>query len=230
MNDLPVYLDIAFHDDQYARLQRQFNLYEDLIVAVDYRDIEDGQPPTSFVVDPDDLATRLGQLDRSSPILPQGCLFWHMVNGQEYLAVWVPPKVWQVRVNVGSKDEAYTIPMPGLVFAGRGKRYQLYAVKGKGFPDRDTTLYRPPVPNVSNGVCAGNVPFPVASTKTIWQAVELFFDSYFNDHLDNAKSKRFPHGILAMWALLDQAKGKTYPQSDLEVAGMLLSDLARVTL
>jgi PRTRC genetic system protein B len=120
------------------------------------------------------------------------------------------------------------VPMPGLVLVGHGLKYMMYAVKGHGngwTPPGDTSLFVAPVPNISGSVCHGNVPFPPATTKTIWQAVNLFFESGFNNHLDNGKSKKYPDSILRMWRVLHRAKATSYPEDDLLPAHKTLKEI-----
>ena len=68
-------------------------------------------------------------------------------------------------------------------------------------------------------------PFPVAGGGTIWEAIDVFFQSGFNDHLDNNKSKSYPDSILKMWRKLNQEKAETYPLDDLVHANMTLANL-----
>jgi hypothetical protein len=73
---------------------------------------------------------------------------------------------------------------------------------------------------VSSGICRGNVDFPQAAAGTIWPALRLFFESDFNNHLSNGKSKGYPRGILAAWEKL--AGAEAWPEDDLVSAGVTL--------
>jgi PRTRC genetic system protein B len=211
---LPWLPQVEWEEFAYASLKMRLDLFDDQVVATKY---EQGSPSPPFVVDPEELASRLAGLDLSSGMLPRNCLFWQKQNGQERLAVYVPPQVWGVQVaGLGS----LCVPMPGLIFVGHGLEYNIYAVKGHGngwTPKPNEGLFVAPVPNVwgAQGVCQGNVPFPEASTGTIWQAIGLFFESGFNNHLANGKSQKYGNNILRMWRVLDRAKAVKYPEADL---------------
>jgi hypothetical protein len=206
-------------DDCYARLRMQLNLYDDFILATRF---SDGVPGATFVVEPTDLASVLADLPVRSGFLPQNCLFWSKRGGQERLAIYVEPKVWPVSVK--QHRRTWHVPLPGFVFVGRNKEYVLYAVREAPVKP-NTRLYNFPAPNISNGVCAGNAPFPVASGDTIWQAVDVFFQSGFNNHLDNGKSKQCLNSILDMWHHLNREKAESYPLNDLIFANITLANL-----
>jgi hypothetical protein len=85
-----------------------------------------------------------------------------------------------------------------------------------------------PCPNVHpEGICRGNAPFPKAAPATIWQAVDVFFESRFNRDLSNGKSKAYPECILDQWRVLHETEGKTYPLDDLVKTKLTLKDLLR---
>lgn len=220
---LPVYPDIVWDPREIAQLQMRLDLFDDTIIATRYKN--GSTVETSFIVDPLDLAERLASLDISTGLLPENCLFRQRRDGQDRIAVWLPPKVWDLRVEPTEKPNR-RVPLPGFVFVGQGMSYNLYALAGAERPQAATQLYQPPVANVGGNVCRGSVAFPVAGTATIYRAVEAFFGSGFNDHLDDGKSKRYPKGILSMWRALHRAKAERYPVEDLvEVQGLTLGKL-----
>lgn len=210
---VPVLPGIDWAEGDYTSLQMRLDLYRDMIVA---RKFEAGQGGPLFVVDPLDLASVLAGLAISTGLLPEGCLFWSRKDGQERLGVYVPPKVWPV--SIFREEQTWHVPLPGLVFVGAGKKYELYAVKER--PGVKVKLYNAPCPNVSGSVCTGSAPFPEASAATIWQAVEAFFTSGFNGHLVQNKSQRQPADILAVWRELHEARARKYPLADLVEAGI----------
>lgn len=200
--------------DDLAALRLRLDCFDDFIVAVSYRD---GEPGPLAALDPLDVAAALAGLNIGTPLLPRNCLFWQ-AGHQERLAIYIEPAVWVVRI-----PERLAVPLPGLVWLGRGVEYQLYAVKDK-WPGPETVLFNPPTPNVSSGgICRGNVRFPVASAATIWAAWGLFIESEFNNHLSNQKSRKYPYGVLDAWRELDGAP--SYPLGDLVHAGRTLEDL-----
>ncbi len=192
----------------YSRYQGSLHLYSDAVLLHKH-----GEEP--YCVDPQAVTAALSGINVTAGPLPQGCLWVGRRDGQEYVGVLVPAQVWSVSVT--SEAETLKVPLPPLVFFGWGRNYGAYALKGNDWPDRHTSIYHAPCPNVSgqHGVCAGSAAFPVAGLSTIWQAVEVFFESGFNDHLSNGKSRKHGGSVLAMWRELHQAKAKKYPVKDL---------------
>lgn len=120
------------------------------------------------------------------------------------------------------------MPLPGLVWIGEGYGYSLWAVKDE-WPGPGSHLYHAPTPNAwsdDKGVCHGNVPFPAASAATIWQSVEMFFGSTFNNHLAGGKSYKHSDNILDMWRELNRAGAGEYPAGDLVDAWITLREVA----
>lgn len=197
------------------------HLYDDAIIL-------DRPGELAYCVDPLDVATALTGIRTGSGLLPEGVLWYATKSGQESIAVWVHPRRWTVQVH--GEKRAWRIPLPGLVFAGHGVAYQVYATKGDAWPGPDTPLYHAPTPNVHSGqrgVCRGSAPFPVASAATIWEAVEVFFGSGFNVDLGNGKSRKHSDSILKQWRALHKAKATEYPEADLVETGLRLKDLLK---
>jgi hypothetical protein len=108
---------------------------------------------------------------------------------------------------------------------GHSYDYSLWAVTERPAVE-SAPLYLAPCPNVSlKGVCRGNAPFPKAAPATIWQAVEVFFGSKFNQDLANGKSRSHPGNILDQWRALNQAGAETYPLEDLVLTDITLRRL-----
>ncbi len=215
-----VFPNLSWHEEDYAHLEAQLSLYTDFIVMTKYNQ---GQAAERFVVDPDDVAAALGGLTINSGLLPDGCLFWHKKDGAEGVGLYLPPQVRLVTVR--DEPTAWRVPLPGLVFAGRGYQYQVWAA-----PERPTDSKYPllmaPTPNVSpHGVCQGNAPFPQAGPATIWQAVDAFFSSKFNRDLSNQKSRKYPQGVLELWRELHEAGAEQYPGEDLLGTNLTLGGL-----
>lgn len=209
----------AFADGDYAAIRLRLDCYDDFIVAQKY---DKGVGKGFYALDPLDVAAALAGLTIGTPLLPPGCLFWQRADGGERLGIYAPPNVWTVHVSAGEKRETLAVPMPGLVWIGRGTGYSLFAVKGAEWPGPDTQLWKAPCPNLGDqGICRGNVEFPAAGAGTIWPALRLFFESDFNDHLSNGKSKKYPKSVLGMWRALAEADGvhpelvEGWPEEDL---------------
>jgi hypothetical protein len=217
---LPLFPGVEWSREDYAELRLRLDIYTDFITATNFDGF--GGVVTSYLVDPEDVAASLAGRPIATGLLPPGCLWWQKIGAQERLAIYAGPQVWPVSV-VGLGR--LTVPMPGLIWLGRGREYRLYAVAEEPLTAK-TELYHVPCPNVSGSVCAGNVPFPAASRETIWAALRLFFESEFNTHLDNGKSVRLGKGsILPLWQELSAAGAEVYPLDDLVRARLCLGDL-----
>lgn len=226
-----VYPNLRWGEDEYAALQGRLDMYSDFIVLSKYRA---GQATEQYVVDPTELAAAITDLDLNSGLLPRDCLFWGKRHGADRLGVYLPPQVWPVVVrgepqahSTGS-GQAWRVPLPGLIFIGHQYDYALWAVTERP-ADTGAPLYLAPCPNVSQqGVCRGNAPFPKAGPATIWQAVEVFFGSKFNQDLSNGKSRAYPDNVLNQWRALHLAGADSYPLDDLAPTNFTLRRLLDV--
>lgn len=227
--DLAILTQVEWENYCYTSLQTRLDIFEDMVVATRY---DDKREPTTFIVDPLDLVTSLSGVPVTSDLLPDGCLFWQRRAGHERIGIWVPPQVWRLRVEPTTRVNR-VIPLPGLVFVGMEKRYNLWATATRERPTAKTPLYYAPTPNISRdrrGVCQGSADFPVCGSTTIWAAVTAFFESGFNNHLDNGKSKQAPDSILPLWKDLHMGKAETYPVEDLVEARLTLGEIIDVDL
>jgi hypothetical protein len=217
-----IYPQVRWNDDDYARLEARLDLFTDFVVLSKFFA---GEVSEQYVVDPAEVAAALAGLDLGSGLLPENCLFWSKKGGWERLGLYLPPQTWLVTVR--DEDQAWRIPLPGLVFTGHEYHYSLWAVTDRPADSR-TPLYLAPCPNVSpEGVCRGSAPFPRAASTTIWQAVEVFFSSKFNRDLANAKSQAYPDCILDQWRALNRAGAETYPTADLVQTRLTLGGLIK---
>ena len=211
-----IFPQLTLEPECYASLKMRLDLYQDMIMATHY---EAGRPGATFAVDPADLGRALSDMTTSSGLLPPNCLFWQRKGGNDRLGIYVEPGLWAVSIQ--ADRETWHVPLPGFIFIGEGKNYSMYAVK---LPPTtpETKLYNFPAPNVGGlGVtCQGNAPFPQASGPTIWDAAHVFFQSEFNKHLINSKSKTHPGNILDVWAELNEAEAQCYPVADLVSANV----------
>jgi PRTRC genetic system protein B len=163
---------------------------------------------------PETLRLAFGQEPEDSGWLPGGILRWGRGAGGEWLVKYRPPGRHRL-VLVGVSGEL-SVPLPGLVFAGAGERYYLWAVKrrpeGPGAP-----LFQAPLPNIYPGgqICFGENRPPRASTGTFEEAWRLFISSPFNGELAGGKSGRHPGDIRRQWQELALAGRLKYPLRDL---------------
>lgn len=223
---VPLFPMVRFSESEFANLKMRLDLFDDMVVATRF-DIT-GNLVDSYVVDPEDIAARLAGLALGTGPLPQNCLFFEKRDGQARIGLFIEPKVWTVHVS--GEPEPWRVPLPAMIFVGHGTAYNLWALSGHNWPKPDTALFLAPCPNVSSGtygVCRGNVAFPVAASDTMGAAVEAFFGSEFNGHLDNGKSQKHKKTILDMWRELHEGKARKYPVRDLVAAHVTLGQVIR---
>ena len=134
----------------------RLDLYEQAIILTRFQE----KGTASYPVSVHDLAAALTDVPVSSGLLPANTLFWQRREGQTYIGIYVPGRRWTVLVG----ERQLTVPMPPLIFTGRGNHYAVYAIKRRP-RDAHCRLYHAPCPNVhSHGaICQGNAPFPICT-------------------------------------------------------------------
>jgi hypothetical protein len=120
-----------------------------------------------------------------------------------------------------------TIPVPALALAGAGHTYYLWALKEPFSPQ--ARVFDPPLPNIHGGglVCWGDNTPPNAHPRNAEKAWRLFFDSPFNSHLANGKTRRHKDDVRR---LLVKLEGRArFPLRDLIAdRGTLESNIDRL--
>ena len=123
------------------------------------------------------------------------------------------------------------VPLPGLVMAGLGRHWHLWAIKGDDFHP-DSPAFHPPLPNVYDGgaICWGSNTPPEAGAGTVMQAWAMFRGSPFNGHLAGSRSREYPNDVRAALDRHAGVKGRTWPVEDLvqdgwETVGGLINRL-----
>lgn len=206
--------------------QLRLDFYETAIILSRWQ--ADGRI-TTYPVSIQDVVTACTNVEMSSGLLPPNTLFWKQQANQFTLGIYVPARRWTVQ----TEERAYHIPLPPLVFVGRGRTYQVFAVKKRPSqslgqrPLADPLrLYHAPCPNVHQhgGICQGSTPFPLCTPQTIHQACHLFLEgSLFNADLSQGKSQSYPDDVRLLWAELNGRK--RFPLSELVPANMSLRNL-----
>ncbi len=147
-----------------------------------------GEPLATYPVRSSDVANAFKLFGASTGILSPETLFWQARNSVLRIGIWLPPAVRALTFAQGKRAVTLQVPMPGFVFVGQDAKYSIWAATERPTKVSDR-LYHAPLPNVHpNGlVCPGNVAFPRASTETIYQAAQLFWESHFNSDLSAGK-------------------------------------------
>ena len=182
-----------------------------------------GKPGGTHLVRAGDVANAFNVFGASTGLLPDGVLFWQTQYGQARVGVWMPPG-WRTLI-FGRGIAPLTIPLPGLVFVGRGRDYWVFAAKARPARPADR-LYLAPLPNVfgDGRVCAGSVPFPVAGAETMAPAVRLFFESEFNYDLADGRLAGVDNAVKFLRSL---AKARAFPLDKLVPHGTIGSLIAQ---
>lgn len=203
----------------YQKLRAQIHIYEESIL---FTRCDDGEKGMRYEVDPRDLAAAFAGQPLSTGLLPHDCLGFVRLYGEDMLMVYIEPGVRELR----TADRAYRIPLPGLVFAGSGMVYRVFAVKARPTQSSER-LFHAPMPNVYTDrvglICTGDAEFPRCTAATIWPAVDAFFESLFNAHLVNGKSQKHERDVRDLWKNLHGAS--KYPLDDLVRAPYIIGDL-----
>ena len=160
---------------------------------------------TCYPVAVEDVAGVFTDIRLATGLLPRETLFWQKRGDVTTLAIYVPARRWQVQV---VDERTYHIPLPPMLFVGRGRNYFVYALRSRP-RGLHTPLWHFPSPNVNEHgvICLGNAPFPTCATDTIYSALHLFLEgSAFNNHLVKGRNATFPDDVRQLWALLDGQK------------------------
>ena len=159
----------------------------------------------------DDVVRACGRVPLSSGLLPANTLFWQQQGQELGLGIYVPARRWRLQ----TAERAYLLPLPPLVFTGRGTAYRVFAVK-KRPPDARSPLYHAPCPNVhaDGRICPGRTTFPPCTPQNIGAALRLFLEgSLFNGDLSQGKCRAHPEDVRQLWAAL--AGRRRFPLAEL---------------
>jgi len=83
--------------------------------------------------------------------LPAGTVRWGQDLGGTYLVRWIPPGLHRLPfvLQGSAATVVLTVPLPGLVWAGHGHKYRVWATLTDAFSP-DAPAYLPPLPNLCN--------------------------------------------------------------------------------
>lgn len=170
---------------------------------------------TSYPVTADALASQLARVPVTSGLLPFGALASGRLGGEPFVVVYEPARI----ATLATPQRSYTVPVPPLLVAGCGRQYRIFAVSVPTQPTESTLpLYVPPFPNAYDDgrICWGSVGQLPEAGRQIRQVLKLFLEeSFFNAHVANEKSRKYPTSVIALWQELDAAQATEYPLDDL---------------
>ena len=184
---------------------------------------ESGLSGSKFVT-ADDLQAAFANSERDTGWLAPGIVRAGYGKAGEWFVLQMPPQKITIHLlDVGT----LTIPTPALVMAGAGRSYHLWALKEPFSPQ--ACLFDAPFPNVHGGgqICWGNNTPPLANPANAQSAWRLFFESPFNSHLVQGKTRQHKDDVRK---LLVKLNGKSkFPLSQLTVErGNLNSNIERL--
>ncbi len=181
------------------------------------------------MLSPASVRAAFGKLPVDSGWLAPAVRRWGHTPKGEYAVMFLPAGIYPLRL---THDEAVKadgarrfarleVPLPALVFAGRGTAYAVWAC-AETEPAPTATACHAPLPNVhpDGAICFGENHPPKASPATIQAAWELFIASPFNGHLARGKSRAHADDVrLQLLALATnktmETGSNTYPIRDL---------------
>lgn len=150
--------------------------------------------------------------------LPPRVVRWGSGDKGEWMIQFLSPQHHTLLFVCDSGDQpmTLTVPMPGLVFAGRGRDYYLWALKARQF-NPEAQVYHAPLPNIdaAGRICFGSNAVPSVSGVGILQAWQLFLNSPFNRDYTSGKSRANSTDVRSHLVTLHQQGKKRYPLRDL---------------
>lgn len=181
----------------------------------------EGDKAETRLVDAMDIAHALStELNFSTGMLPEGCLWWSNSREGPLYAIYSEPQVRKLalQTDIEKPPKRYNVPMPGLIFLCRPAAPPWVFAVGKKPTKITNTVYNAPLANVFNNgrSCPGSHKYP----ERVVEIVQSFFMSFFTAtaHLGN-RSKKHPKNIIQMWEELDGKE--TYPVRDLVKHGTI---------
>jgi PRTRC genetic system protein B len=197
------------------KLQARLDFYEESTVLY----LIDKDKVTTRMVSTRDVALAfLHEIPLGSGLLPENALWWLQGKEGVELAMWRPPKVWLLALQLEAfkPPRRMKLPMPGLIFVCLpASPPRVYAAKKK--PKRlQDKVYHAPLFNVftDGHSCPGNNKYP----QNVVEIPESFMISFFTTAANHAgRSKKYPKDLLQLW---NEIEGKNkYPLDDLVPMG-----------
>lgn len=172
------------------------------------------------------LALDLSKNAQRGGFVPPELLF---MDG-DVMCWWVPPAKRHIAFRceeLGKAERGEVVPNPGLVFrVDRGRRWNVWAVKGAERPGEDSLLYQAPYFNVSSSgsICVGNVQLPDGTTaERIGAWNSAFFGSFFT-HSNVKKLVTYRGGAHRFWQDMLDGRHAGFPERVLLPLGKSLRE------
>jgi PRTRC genetic system protein B len=173
-----------------------------------------GEKNTVKFLSPTDIAAAFRKSTLDSGWIPPEIVRIGQIAATSFAMAWFPPK--QHTCPFIGKDNSIvqkTIPLPGLLFAGKGKEYAVWATPPTFSPHKN--LYHAPLPNVhpNGSICWGSNRPPECTAQQLNDAFLMFLHTPFNRDLVANKSIKYPRDVRKHLTELESQK--PYPEMDL---------------
>lgn len=196
-------------------LQARLDFYRESVVLY----LVDKELTTTKMVSTRDIALAfLHEIPLDSGLLPENALWWSQGKEGIELALWQPPKVWRLALQLEpfKPPRRMTLPMPGLIFVCSPARPpRVYAAK-KRPKSLEDKIYHAPLFNIFNDgtTCPGTHKFP----ENVAEIPQSFMVSFFTATAQyKGRSKKYPKDLLPLWEEIEGQK--KYPLGDLVQIG-----------
>ncbi|MBA3822497.1 MAG: hypothetical protein H0X24_01180 [Ktedonobacterales bacterium] len=155
--------------------------------------------------------------------MPSGLARFGSQGDTSWFVRWLPPSRVELllELDAHTPPKVFTVPLPGLVVCGAGRRYAVWAITASLFAPA-ARAYHAPLPNLGldGEICYGSVTVPSVAWDTIERSWQQFITSPFNDHLVQNRSKAYPTDIRRHLVHLAKRRAARYPVSDLRPLGV----------
>ena len=167
------------------------------------------------------LAQAFGAQSVDSGWLPFGVCRWGRQPAGDWMVRWYPPARYLLHMGNPAHPGTFTqeVALPGMVFAGIGSTYYVWAAKELTCGP-DTQLFAAPLPNVyqDGRICYGSNTPPAVSADA-WSSIEtawqLFVATPFIGDLSSGKSRAHPGDVRPSLAHVARSAALQYPLDDL---------------
>lgn len=166
---------------------------------------------------------------QSKGVIPSNLIYVNTQNNG-YGIWYTPPKEVDLFFNDGLGIPSGKAKIPAILWKATRERLQVFALKGKGKPNADSSLYYAPLFNLSQdgSVCMGTVNINIDRHTHVEQFMaqweSYFFNSYFTHTLGNHRHCK--GNIVELWQKQVGAD-RDFPQEELIKNGKKLKDLIK---
>ena len=167
------------------------------------------------------LARAFGANAVDSGWLPPGVCRWGRLPSDDWMVRFYPALSYTLQFGMPEHKDSFSLSvhLPGMVFAGIGNTYYVWAIKDHQF-SQHAPLFVVPLSNVwgDGRICYG-ANHPPAVSSEAWQMIEeawhFFIASPFLGDLANGKSRAHPQDVRLQLVQAARSPDKQYPLDDL---------------